>query len=62
MRSEFYLFAAGIASFAFAVANFLLNDATILPGWLLLGVIFVLIGVGTAVFGSQDDENGGAEA
>ncbi|MGZ0746986.1 hypothetical protein [Haloparvum sp. AD34] len=62
MRSEIYLFAAGIASFGFAAANFLLNDGTILPGWILLGLIFVLIGAGTLVFGSSDDDGNGAGA
>ena len=61
MRSEIYLFAASIVSFGFAVANFLFNEATILPGWILLGLIFVLVGAGTVIFGSTDDDSNGAE-
>ncbi|MFB6236601.1 MAG: hypothetical protein ABEH81_11755 [Halopenitus sp.] len=61
MRSEIYLLAASIASLGFAAANFLFNNGSILPGWILLGLIFLLVGVGTAVFGSNDDDGTGAE-
>jgi hypothetical protein len=56
MNNEVYLAIASILCFGFAGMNLAFNDANpILPGWILLGVIFGTVAVAVAVLGSGDD-------
>ncbi|GAB3420406.1 hypothetical protein GCM10027435_22990 [Haloparvum alkalitolerans] len=62
MENVIYLALASAACLGFAAMNFVLNDGGILPGWILLGVLFAVVGAATVVFGDDEGANGGVEA
>lgn len=62
MENVIYLGLASAACLGFAAMNFVLNDGGILPGWILLGVLFAVVGAASVVLGDGDGASGGAGA
>lgn len=50
MENETYLALAAVACFGFAGLNFVMNEARILPGWILLGVMFTVAAAAKVAF------------
>ncbi|WP_058367571.1 hypothetical protein [Haloparvum sedimenti] len=62
MENGIYLALAAAACLGFAATNFALNDGGILPGWILLGVLFAVAGVASVVLGEDDGASGSTGA
>lgn len=62
MRSVIVLTLFGLLWFSFAFANMFLGDGRLLPGWIVVGVVFFAVAGLTYAFSDDGGSHGAADA